>query len=259
MEQTRKDKILKRIEEFQKISLARLSEEFQVSELTIRRDIKPLEESRRIKIGKGEVVLIPDDPLGGTFEPDPAEETVAEMASSHVDEKDRIIWVGSGNISRGIARRIKNVTLVTNSLPTASAAIKRNNVRVFLLGEEVDPKTYCLYGKSLEMIRDFTFNKAFIEADGYFNKRFLVSSETAEIASFLMGNVLEKIIVIKGSNFGNVNTTRIKGIKEFKVVLTDTLKRSTLKEVEKIPLHVISQNIEVGSYNEKIIPLKTNN
>lgn len=257
LSQLRKNQILKRIEEAQKISLAELSEEFKVSELTIRRDLKPLEESRRIKIGKGEIIWIPTDPLSGSSELAPAEETIAEMAASQVDEQDRIIWIGSGNISLGIARRIQNVILVTNSLLTASAAIKRNGVRVFLVGEEVNPETYCLYGKSMEMIKEYTFNKAFVEVDGYFNKRFLTSSEVAETSSLLTGNVLEKIIVIQGSNLGNVNTTRLKGLKEFKSVYTDTLTKSTLREIEQIPLNVESRNIEVEKHNEKIIPLKT--
>ncbi len=254
--ENRKQQIVKRIEEARETSLAKLSEEFGVSELTIRRDLKSIEESRKIKIGKGEVVWITEDPLNGNIEIDPREEVVAEMAASGIDSKDRIIWIGGGNISMGIARRIENVTLVTNSLKSASAALKRTGVKVFLLGAEVDPNTYCLFGKSLEKIKEFAFNKAFIEVDGYFNKQFRFSSEMAETVSYLGENVVEKILVIRGDNFGNVNTEKVKGLKEFKVVYTDTAKSATMKEIEGMSIQVVSKNIEPEKRNEKIIPLK---
>ncbi|MBI5186392.1 MAG: DeoR/GlpR transcriptional regulator [Nitrospinae bacterium] len=259
MADDRKDQLLKRIEEARKISLAQLSAEFEVSELTVRRDLKPMEESQLVKIGKGEVIYLPNDPLNGTLELDPGAGAVAEMAASLVSEKDRIIWIGGGDISLGIARRLENVTLVTNSLRTATAALKRKGLKVFLVGEEVDPESHCLYGKSLEMVREFTFNKAFVEADGYFNKRFLATGMAAETASLLSGNVLEKFIVIHGKNFGNVQTARLTGLREFKAVCTDTLKRSVLREVESIPLKVVYQSVEAEEHDEKIIPLRAKN
>ena len=251
----RKERLLKRIEEARKISLTQLSEEFGISELTVRRDLKPLEESRKITIGKGEVLFLPDAPLSDTTTLEPGEEIVASMGAALIEKKDRIVWLGGGNISQGIARKLTHVTLVTNSLKTASAALKREGVKVFLLGDEVDPDTFCLHGRSLEMIKEFTFNKAFIEAEGYFNKRFLLSSRAAETVSHLAGNVLEKIIVIRGKDFGNVQTDRLKGIKEFKGVYTDTIPRPILKEIRDIPLKVVSPHIEIEERNEKVIPI----
>ena len=147
------------------------------------------------------------------------------------------------------------MTLATNSLLIASAALKRKDVKVHLLGDEVDPESHCLFGKSLEMIRDFTFNKVFMEVDGYFNKRFLLSSRMAETVSFLTGNALEKFILIRGLNFGNVNTARLKGQKECNAVFTDTLGISIKTELEKMPLRVICQNVQAEKRDEKIIPL----
>jgi DeoR/GlpR family transcriptional regulator of sugar metabolism len=259
MSEDRKDHLLKRIEEARKISLAQLSVEFEVSELTIRRDLKPMEESQLIKIGKGEVIYLHTDPLKGTVELDSGEEAIAEMAAALVTEKDRIIWIGGGNISLGIARRLEDVTLVTNSLRTASSALNRKGLKVFLVGEEVDPETHCLYGKSLEMVKEFTFNKAFIEADGYFNRRFLATTREAETASLLSGNVLEKFLVIHGKNLGNVHTARLRNLKEFKAVYTNTLKLSVLKEIESIPLKVMYKNMEAEEHDEKIIPFRAKN
>ena len=256
IEDRRKD-LLREIKAKKMMSLEDLSKKLNFSKSTIRRDLKPLEESCRIKMGKGAVQFISNEPLSSTPYLDAGEEMIAEMAFSKINIKDKTVWLGGGNISIGIARRISNVTMVTNSIKTASAALKKDNVKVFLLGDEIDPETYCLHGKSLEKIQGFNFNKVFIEADGYFEKDFMVSLHEEKTASLLeCAKVQEKFILIAGKNIGSFNAKSLKGLEKFKGVFIDTLKNAIFKEIESIGrLEIKYDKREFNKDEDKVILL----
>ncbi|PZQ50967.1 MAG: DeoR/GlpR transcriptional regulator [Novosphingobium pentaromativorans] len=132
--------ILAALEEQGSSSIASLAERFDVSEETIRRDVRQLEGGGRvIKVHGG--VTLPVTRLEAPYrrrlrDQVEAKRAIARCAAGFVEE-GMTLFVDSGTTSFWVAQELghlRDLVLVTNSLEVASEALGRAEHRVFFAG-----------------------------------------------------------------------------------------------------------------------------
>ncbi len=166
--------ILKHLKDFDNISTEEIAKKVNASEITIRRDLLKLEEkgllvrTRRgaIKNGVTENLFAYDDKINQKRD---EKDYICQIASSFIKTGD-IIFIDCGStvsLLTHYIKKIESLTVITNSLPIASELIHFNNIKLILIGGEIDNKRKAVYGYSaINNIAQYHANKAFIGADG---------------------------------------------------------------------------------------------
>ncbi len=238
--------ILDKLEQNGFVTVNDLSQEFDVSVVTIRKDLKLLEERKLLFRSHGRA--IPSNPYI-------TEHHVHIKEKINIKEKNRIaiaagltlepndsIIIASGTSVIEFAKHVQPVeglTVLTASLNTALILAENPNIDVMQLGGMVRPSSSSVVGPIGEkMLAEFTFTKLFLGVDGI-DLEFGLSTTNSMEASLnkQMIKAAQKIIVLADSSkFGRKGFGRICGLEDIDQIITD----SGIDEVTKNKL------IEIG-------------
>ncbi|NCA99309.1 MAG: DeoR/GlpR transcriptional regulator [Clostridia bacterium] len=158
-----------------KVTVAELSQKYQVSEVSIRKDLTKLEnEGFAIKFYGGAALAAPDadrDTASADFFQDPIRLALAKRAVQEINDGD-CIFLGSGRTCCILARLLdgkKNLTVVTNNI-TAMQDLIGHVAKVYLIGGEVTTTDDKTLFSSWDLPQSFTesifVNKAFTSISG---------------------------------------------------------------------------------------------
>lgn len=133
--------IIKQLEEKGSVRVSELSEQFQVTEKTVREDLEKLEEKGLLKRLHGGAVLPPDNedsilPLQYPNSKHQSEKAaIAERAIAAI-EPDDIIALDAGSTTLEMARRLKNIplTVLTNDLLIIRELTLKDQIRLIVPG-----------------------------------------------------------------------------------------------------------------------------
>jgi DeoR/GlpR family transcriptional regulator of sugar metabolism len=214
------------------VSTAEMARRFDVSSMTIRRDLKALE-------GSGVAVRS----HGGAFA---AQRITFEFAfderrRQHPAEKQRIGAAAAEKVGRGqtlfldtgtttleiagaLARLDVPCTVVTSSLVIASKLWGREQIALMLLGGRVRRGSPDLVGPPAEeMLEKLTADIAFLGSDGIDPSRgsFAADVETARIAERMAANARRAIVVADSSKLGHAAAVRYLRIEDMGELITD--------------------------------------
>lgn len=188
-----------------------LANQLDVSNETIRRNIRTLEESRIVRKVHGGVHLVED--IG--------EAPFQSRISTHVDEKARLAAAVAANISDGDSvfldigsttayvamelKQRKNLFVVTNSAFVANTLATRNGNRVFLAGGELRAHDGGAFGaEALDLVGRLNVQFAVFSV-GAVNAELgfmLHDLEEANLARVAAANAQVRIIVADDDKFG---------------------------------------------------------
>ena len=168
--------ILDIIAEEGSISTAAIQQRFSVSYDSAKRDLRLLEEKGLLKRTHGGA--IPKDqvaigkPKGATARDitsvRPNYMAIAKHAAGMIRKND-VIFLTSATMGLFIAQNLPknfNLRVATNSIVIAEELRRRDDVRVILIGGEMDDKGNCYDGFALSMINRLRFDKAFLTSAG---------------------------------------------------------------------------------------------
>ncbi|MFC4776946.1 DeoR/GlpR family DNA-binding transcription regulator [Paenibacillus sp. GCM10023252] len=134
-------RVIEQLEEKGSIKVSELSEQFGVTEKTIREDLERLEEKGLLKrihggailVQEGENSLLPLQ-LPNSKYPD-AKSAIADYAASCIEEND-IIALDAGSTTLEIAKRLKNMplTVLTNDLLIIRELTSKEQIRLVVPG-----------------------------------------------------------------------------------------------------------------------------
>ena len=170
----RRARIAAKIHEHGKVKVAELSEEYNTSEVTIRKDLEALEAQGQLKRVHGGAVglnkLYIDMDLSERYMTNSgAKKTLAELASEFVEDNDTI-FMNAGTTLTYVLRAIrnkKNINLVTNSVQNATEAALYPSFNVILLGGELDSKYQFTHGTDAErQLENYHAAKCILSVDG---------------------------------------------------------------------------------------------
>lgn len=223
--------ILNKLEENGFVTVNDLSQEFDVSVVTIRKDLKLLEERNLLYRSHGRA--IPADPYITEHHVNVKEKInpkkkhrIAIAAVQTLDPNDSII-IASGTSVIEFARNIKvteGLTVFTASLNASLILSENPNIDVVQLGGRVRTSSSSVIGSIGErMLAEFNFNKLFLGVDGIDLDYGLTTTNSNEASiNKVMIKAAQKIIVLADSSkFGRKGFGRICGLEDIDQIITD--------------------------------------
>ena len=224
--------ILEKLEERGFVTVNELSQEFDVSAVTIRKDLKLLEDKNLLFRSHGKA--IPANPY--TIENhvnvkekiNPIEKKRIAIAAGLTLEPFDSIIIASGTSVIEFARNIKHVeglTVLTASLNTSLILSENSNIDIIQLGGMVRKSSSSVIGSIGEkMLAEFTFTKLFLGVDGIDLDYGLTTTSSMEASlNKEMIKAAQKIIVLADSSkFGRKGFGRICGLEDIDQIITDT-------------------------------------
>lgn len=209
-----------------------LSSRFDVSEVTIRGDLRHLEEQGFILRSYGGAQI--REPVG-------TDTSFSQKRKLHADEKRRIgaaaaslihdgeaVILDSGTTTSEIVKFLddkKNLTIMTNAVNIATDLAGKANSNVMLTGGTLREKSFSLVGVQAErMLKEYHFDKVFLGVDGFDIETGLTTPNPyeAQINRVMAECAKEVIIVTDSSKFGRKSLVSIIGLDGIDRVITDS-------------------------------------
>lgn len=166
----RRDMIVKYLEQNGQVDVAQLSEKFDVSDMTVRRDLEKLEkEERLIRVHGGARVLkktMYEAVLGDrVLDNHEYKEEIGRYCMRFIEDGD-VIALDASSTALALARNITaNVRVVTNNISIAQELSQKENVDIVLLGGNVRKKSCSTVGFSaVTMMEELLVDKLFLSS-----------------------------------------------------------------------------------------------
>ncbi|WP_423596877.1 DeoR/GlpR family DNA-binding transcription regulator [Roseateles sp. MS654] len=141
--QTRRHLIAERLAAGQPVVAADLAAEFNLSEDAIRRDLRALAAEglcRRV-YGGAVPVQANDRPLAARLREDPARKSALARAGAATVQPGELVFIDTGSTNLALVDFLPEdagVTVATNAVDVAAAVLRRQDLRLLLIGGEVD-------------------------------------------------------------------------------------------------------------------------
>ena len=193
-----------------RVTVKRLSDELQVSEVSIRKYLSILEnEGVLIRTRGGAVVkdmLEHADALSqpAIIDDNPIKRSIASAAAQLIQPGSRIV-VDSGSTTAHLLpflQQIEGLVVMTNSLPIANALTqKSHNATILMSGGTWDPLSQSFQGQMSEkMIQSYNFEMAFVGASGLDLSKGTTTFHELTKLSQVMSDAAQQTIVLAESD-----------------------------------------------------------
>jgi DeoR/GlpR family transcriptional regulator of sugar metabolism len=238
------------------VAVAEIAKRFNVSEMTIRRDIRGLEKNGDLERAHGGAVPLQNPPIGS--EPSfvqrqrfnaGAKQTIATAAAAIV-RPNEMIGIDVGSTALQFARSLpvaSGIRVFTNALRVAMILAERG-IPVYTPGGEVRPMEMSFTGgMALAQLQNYRMDRVFLGVagltkDGIFD----YSLEDSEIKRMFIRQSSQAIVLADSSKFGNVSTVRITGLAKISIVVTESQPQPELRAT----LHAAGVQVIVANGND---------
>jgi len=243
--------ILEKLKKDSKVNILELIEEMGVSGVTIRKDLKLLEDKHlmyRIR-GGGSI----NNPYAG-------DRPIYEKELINAEEKKRIaraaidliadtdsIMIGSGTTVFEVARALyppKHLTVITPALRVGLELSNRSNVEVLQLGGLIRPNSSSVMGDyAMSMLNDISCGIFFLGVDGIdLNFGMSISNLTEAALNQKMIETAQTVVVLADSTkFDRRGLGRICGLEQVHYIVTDrNVSNNTVKALKERDIKVIT-------------------
>jgi DeoR family transcriptional regulator of aga operon len=228
----RQNLILQLLRERGQISVSELSDHMDVSEVTIRKDLRTLEERDLLYRTHGGAHLrnpyVLDRPLQEKAAIRAEEKRrIGEAAAALVHERDSIL-IASGTTMAQLARHLHptpGLTVVTSALNVALELAPLDGVEIFMLGGIMRHSSLSVVGPHAEeILRDTACDKLFLGVDGFDLDFGLTTTSALEAAlnQVMIRSAQRVVVLTDSSKFGRRGFRRICTLEDVDRVITDT-------------------------------------
>jgi DeoR family transcriptional regulator, fructose operon transcriptional repressor len=231
-EEERKQRIVLFVEKNSRASVQELSQELGVSESTVRRDLKELEEAKLLKRTHGGAVSLQSVNFEATY-PDKEDrlldekQRIARKAVEMIQEGDAIL-LDAGTTTLQIAKELRafsNIKVITNSIMALNELRDCRNIEVSITGGMLRPDTLAFVGpmteRSLEMVR---VDKTFLATNGLDLREGITTPNMLEAATKRkMISVAKQVILLADhSKLGQVSFCKVADVTEMDHCIIDS-------------------------------------
>ncbi|WP_439294694.1 DeoR/GlpR family DNA-binding transcription regulator [Lonepinella sp. BR2882] len=198
--QQRRQHIMQLLQQQGEVSVEQLVQFFEISEVTIRKDLTALESNGFLLRRYGGAILMPKDILEQDELFSQQKLAIAKMAAERIREHNRII-VDSGSTTAALIKQLdgkQDLVVMTNSLSVATELRSLENEPTLLMtGGTWDPHSESFQGKVAEQVlRSYDFDQLFIGADGIDLERGTTTFNELIGLSQVMAEVSREVIVM---------------------------------------------------------------
>ncbi|WP_117232950.1 DeoR/GlpR family DNA-binding transcription regulator [Vibrio maerlii] len=200
--QLRRNTIAKLVDEQGEVSVEKLSEQFETSEVTIRKDLAILEKSGLLLRRYGGAIALPKDVVEDELDKKVSNRklSLAKAAASLIREHNRIV-IDSGSTTAALIDQLndkRGLIVMTNSLNVANALNALESEPTLLMtGGTWDAHSESFQGQVAEsVLRSYDFDQLFIGADGVDLERGTTTFNELVGLSKVMAEVSREVIVM---------------------------------------------------------------
>ncbi|PTW60227.1 DeoR family transcriptional regulator [Breoghania corrubedonensis] len=237
--QVRMNEILKRLHEGGSVTVAKIAQDFGISDMTVRRDLTELEREGLLERVHGGAV----PPAGGPLQViDDVEPTFKARLSHNADIKGRIAARAVEVLSsyRTIAMDVGTSTLITARRMAATPGMlvrKRvftNGLRIAETLAETEAEVYVPGGRirademsmtgpvAVEQFSQFYFDVVVLGTSGLTNEGFFdYSLEEIEMKRVYIERSAKRIVLCDSSKFRRMSTARVAALQAASMIITD--------------------------------------
>jgi len=239
----RKAKILEFVVKNSRASVQELCLAFDVSEATIRRDLKELEEAKMLKRTHGGAISL----QGVNFEPtyldkeiklQNEKKAIAKKAAEFIEEGDTIL-LDSGTTTHSLVDWLKTysrLTVVTNSLTIAQELHDARGIDLLVVGGTLRRETLAMVGPMADQVLDtIRVDKAFVATNGVDIVEGLTTPNLMEAATKrkLIRAAKQVFLLTDHSKVGKVSLARFAEITDIsKCIMDDAVSPAFVAEME---------------------------
>lgn len=229
----RRQKMSRIINEQGAVNTRDLAEALGISIMTVRRDLKTLEEQNLLKITWGGAVPvgfqahdIPYERKSGYMQAVKA--AIARAAIDLIDE-DSFIALDAGTTTLELARLLalqpRRVSVVTPDLEIALALTGHKHITVHLAGGQIDPVSHACHGSdTTAYLRSIRTTLSFIGTNVWNAEHGITTSSSNKM--HLKRQLLESagrcILLADSSKYASFSPWRVAGVDEFEIIITDS-------------------------------------
>ncbi len=242
--------ILEQLRKQQYIKVAEIAEELDVTTVTIRKDLKTLEERNLLFRTHGSATPInPHVPdisvqMKGKIRNE-EKEKIAIEAAKLIEENDSII-ISSGSTIYKFAEQVKpigHLNVVTPSLPVAILLNELNDVSIIQLGGNLYKKSLSVRGEyAAKAFNDFSCSKLFLGVDGIDKEHGITNSniEEALLSKKMIDASSKTIVLADSSKFGKRGFGKVCPLESIDIVVTDDgISDSMAKMLDDVGIQLI--------------------
>ncbi|MEG1761422.1 MAG: DeoR/GlpR family DNA-binding transcription regulator [Hydrogenoanaerobacterium sp.] len=225
----RQDYILNSLKQRSYIEITWLSENMNVSEMTVRRDLARMEDEGLLLRVHGGVRSLPN--VGYEHKLDnrvriqsQAKRTIGRYAASLVNSGD-IIAVDASSTTHAMLRNLNvPVTILTNSISVAFALAENDCAEVILLGGKLRKASLSLVGSdAIQLMENYHVDKVFFSAKAVDLEHGVTdaTAEEGEIKRKMLKNGTEIFLLTDHSKFNSCAFYKICGLTDIHHLITD--------------------------------------
>lgn len=233
------------------VTLEELSQQFNVSMNTIRRDINELSKMNRVSKVYGGVEAIETtlpsaiDYSDRNIENASAKKRIGQRAAQLIQPND-IIYIDTGTTTSHILEYVNQnmpFTIITNSLDVINQASQFSHVDLFIIGEQYKRTTRSFIGLETNiLLKKFNIQKSFMAATGLNIKNGLSNSEIEEnhIKQIIMNKTTEAYACVDYSKMNQSTLLTYAPLKAISTIITNQALPENLQQyVEEHQISVV--------------------
>jgi DeoR/GlpR family transcriptional regulator of sugar metabolism len=238
-------------------SVVELSHRYGVSEMTIRRDLKTLEEEGHVQYTRGGALAV----QGEALQPEPlfaakklqniAQKTrIARYAAAHFVEHNDIVILESGTTVTAMVQYMvekRNLTVVTNGLNTTNELrVLLPEANVICTGGILRDVSFTFVGPVAErFFQEFYARKLFLSGIGFTLDAGVTDPQMidTQVKKAMIGAADQVILLVDSSKFGVKSFTPVIAAYDIDVLITDDgAPASMLEDLRRhgVEVHVVS-------------------
>ena len=225
-------RILQLLENDGNVKVDNLSERFEVSQVTIRKDLAELEEQGLLQRTYGGAVYSHRSRFNVSFLEKlqieaPRKDAIAQLALNYIHEGDTIVLdAGSTTLSlaRALQGKLRSLYVITNSVP-AALELSRAGYEILLIGGQVRNHSLALIGPvAVKTLEGFHADRAFLGTSGITlsHGHSTPNLLDAEVKQAMMRSADETYVLTDSSKFGHACLASFARLSEVHFTLTDS-------------------------------------
>ena len=226
----RREEIIANIRANGKVKVTELSEQYGVSEVSIRKDLEILETRGHLARIHGGAVgvekMYVNMDLNERFKTNAAAKKALALRVAELIEDNDTIMMNAGTTLAYVLRALKgkkNINILTNSIQNANEAALYSSFNVILLGGDLDSKYQFTYGHDAErQLENYHATKCILSVDGISAKSGLTLyyANEATLARKMIEAASTVIVAADGTKIGKSAFARITAAKKTDILVT---------------------------------------
>ena len=225
----RRHTIMQLLQEQGEVSVEQLVQLFDISEVTIRKDLSALETSGFLLRKYGGAILMPKEIIDENENDELTKRkfVIAKAAAERIRDHNRII-VDSGSTTATLIKQLnlkQGLVVMTNSLSVATELRALENEPTLLMtGGTWDTRSESFQGKVAEQVlRSYDFDQLFIGADGIDLARGSTTfNELVGLSQVMAGVSREVVVMVESQKIGRKMPNLELTWQQIDVLITDT-------------------------------------